>query len=485
MDGRVPSQRPKGMLPATRPGFEEYVTARSGPLLRFAYLLCGDRHLAEDLVQEVLVKAHRRWSALEADNPDSYLKRALVRTHISWLRRRASSEVATAVVPDLPGAGFDDAHASRDEAWGMLARLPRSQRAVLVLRYFEDLDDQRIAELVGVSPSTVRTHALRGLRTLRETLTAQAQEAPTGAGLVEEVRRGVARRAARRRAVAGGLAAVLVAAVISVAALLLPGRGGEPPVQPTPSPTVTSDLVLVPTTLAAPVFPYAVSYLPAGIGPASVHVGSAGASVVFGDSSGEGDCDCYVLELAVAAERRDMADFADQASAVTVNGSPATLWERFALVEWERDGNWLYASTHPEGVSIAELLRVAEGLVPGTTASAETGPLDGAQIMLPAGHAIYSHAGGHVCASAPPHDENHPALCIAAGPPSSMESYGDQITVDGMSALYGRAGSATWLTVVVSGERHVTVRYEGNLDSRPHMALEDLIAIYHGIVFKQ
>ena len=102
----MPSQRPKGMLPATRPGFEEYVTARSGPLLRFAYLLCGDRHLAEDLVQEVLVKAHRRWSAIEADNPDSYLKRALVRTHISWLRRRASSEVATAAVPDRPGAGF-------------------------------------------------------------------------------------------------------------------------------------------------------------------------------------------------------------------------------------------------------------------------------------------------------------------------------------------------------------------------------------------
>ena len=83
------------MKTLTRPSFDDYVTARSGALLRFAYVLSGDRHLAEDLVQEVLIKAHRRWSAIEADNPDAYLKQAIVRTHVSWRRRRATREIAT------------------------------------------------------------------------------------------------------------------------------------------------------------------------------------------------------------------------------------------------------------------------------------------------------------------------------------------------------------------------------------------------------
>ncbi len=234
------------MRTLTRPEFEEYVAARSAYLLRFAYLLCGDRHLAEDLVQEVLIKAHRRWSTIVADSPEAYLKQALVRTHISWLRRRASSEITTATLPDEAHAPYDDEHASRDEVWAMMARLPRAQRAVLVLRYFEDLDDGRIAELVGVSPSTVRVHAHRGLRTLRETLQQRAGEAPTGAGMLESVRRGAARAASRRRAAVAGGIGVIVAVIIGGVLALVPSRGGPPPapgqtttpsVTPTGSPT--------------------------------------------------------------------------------------------------------------------------------------------------------------------------------------------------------------------------------------------------------
>jgi hypothetical protein len=83
VNGPGHSRRLRGMSTVTRPSFDDYVAARSATLLRFAYLLCGDRHLAEDLVQEVLIRAHRRWSAIEAGNPGAYLKRALVHANIS------------------------------------------------------------------------------------------------------------------------------------------------------------------------------------------------------------------------------------------------------------------------------------------------------------------------------------------------------------------------------------------------------------------
>jgi RNA polymerase sigma-70 factor (sigma-E family) len=224
----------------TQPNFDEYVSARSGALLRSAYLICGDRHLAEDLVQEVFIKAHRRWSQIEADNPDAYLKRAIVRTHVSWLRRRSSSEIATDTFrEDAGGDGFDEAHASREELWNLLDTLPRAQRAVLVLRYFEDLDDRRIAELVGISESTVRVHAHRGLNALRETLAQRAAEAPTGVGMLESVQRGAARAATRRRAAPATAAAAVIAALALVLPQVFGPRPGPGPIDPSPSVTST------------------------------------------------------------------------------------------------------------------------------------------------------------------------------------------------------------------------------------------------------
>ena len=151
-----------------RSSFEEYVTASSGRLLRFAYVLCGDRFLAEDLVQDVLSRTHRHWHRVEAENPDAYLRTALVRAHLSWRRRRLSTEKVLAEPPErAQSVDFTHQLAIRDEVWALLADLPRAQRAVLVLRFYEDLDDRRIAEVLGCAPVTVRVHASRALGTLR------------------------------------------------------------------------------------------------------------------------------------------------------------------------------------------------------------------------------------------------------------------------------------------------------------------------------
>jgi RNA polymerase sigma-70 factor (sigma-E family) len=155
-----------------RESFEEYVSNRSGRLLRFAYVLCGDRHLAEDLVQDVLARAVRRWSRIEAEEPDAYLRAAIVRAHLSWRRRRASTESVLADPPEPAESGpdFTQRLAVRDELWSLLTGLTKAQRSVVVLRYYEDLDDQRIAEVLGCSPVTVRVHASRAMERLRGSL---------------------------------------------------------------------------------------------------------------------------------------------------------------------------------------------------------------------------------------------------------------------------------------------------------------------------
>ena len=152
--------------------FEEYVTARGDALLRFAYVLSGDAYLAEDLVQEVLARVHGRWHRMAAvEQPDAYLRTAIVRQFLSWRRRRASREAPMAALPERPtGADSATRQAARDEMWRLLTALPRKQRAVLVLRFYEDLPDESIAAVLGCRQTTVRVHASRGLARLRERL---------------------------------------------------------------------------------------------------------------------------------------------------------------------------------------------------------------------------------------------------------------------------------------------------------------------------
>ena len=147
--------------------FDEYVQHSSYRRIRFAYALCGDRHLAEDLVQDILARIYPRWSRIEAEQPHAYLCMAIVRAHLFLAATATQPGRAAADLPDPPApADFTTRHALRDELWHALASLTRTQRAVLVLRFYEDLDDRQIAETPGCARATVRGHAARGLATL-------------------------------------------------------------------------------------------------------------------------------------------------------------------------------------------------------------------------------------------------------------------------------------------------------------------------------
>jgi len=150
--------------------FEEYVRARGPALVRLARLLTGDDHRAEDLAQDALARAFVHWRRVSrADRPDVYVRRMLVNANASWWRRRSSTERPTDRAVDHVAAGDHGAEAvERDAMWRLVLALPERQRAVLVLRYYEDLDDATIAEILDCSQVTVRTHAMRGLATLRE-----------------------------------------------------------------------------------------------------------------------------------------------------------------------------------------------------------------------------------------------------------------------------------------------------------------------------
>ena len=149
--------------------FAAFVRGHGERHLRLAVLLTGDWHAAEDLVQASLVKLYQAWPRLETDaDPDAYLRRIMVNTHRSWWRTRWRREKPVAALPEGTWAGdIADAHATGAPFRQALARLPRQQRAVLVLRYFEDLPEAEIAALLGCSPGSVKTHAHRGLRALR------------------------------------------------------------------------------------------------------------------------------------------------------------------------------------------------------------------------------------------------------------------------------------------------------------------------------
>jgi RNA polymerase sigma-70 factor (sigma-E family) len=153
-------------------GLDDFVAAHGAALLRTAYLLCGDAHRAEDLVQGALEKAMRSWDKVAgADVPLAYVRRIVVREHLSWLRSRAAGERVglTSVDAEVDGTEPDRSESVdvRDTVWRLLGALPRQQRAVLVLRLFEDLDDDEIAAALGCRPATVRAYAARALASLR------------------------------------------------------------------------------------------------------------------------------------------------------------------------------------------------------------------------------------------------------------------------------------------------------------------------------
>jgi len=164
--------------------FDGFVAARSRALLRSAYLLTGDQQQAEDLVQSALVKASLRWSRLRATgDPEPWIRTVLYREHISWWRRRKVPEVLSAEPPEPRRTGisdFVDDLAQAQTLRAALLRLPPRQRAVIVLRYFEDRPEGEVAMLLGCSVGTVRSHNARGLAHLRRVVPALLadEEAP-------------------------------------------------------------------------------------------------------------------------------------------------------------------------------------------------------------------------------------------------------------------------------------------------------------------
>jgi RNA polymerase sigma-70 factor (sigma-E family) len=165
----------RGMTTSTRTNtrdadFEAWMTARQPVLLRTAYLLTGDAHAAEDLVQTTLAKLYLAWDRIrDREHVDAYARRALVNEHRStWRRPFKRREVVTDRPPER---GFTEEYDDRHDAlWAFVCSLPTRQRAVLVLRYYEELSEAETADALGISVGTVKSQASRALAALRERL---------------------------------------------------------------------------------------------------------------------------------------------------------------------------------------------------------------------------------------------------------------------------------------------------------------------------
>jgi RNA polymerase sigma-70 factor (sigma-E family) len=160
----------EAILPAVSdPSLADFARANSVPLTRFAYVLCGDRGLAEDLVQDAFVALYRRFGAsLPIDAPLAYARRIIVNAHISHTRLRATSSTVLGDPPDRPDPTADlTGNPQQDAMWQTLATLPDRQRAVLVLRYYLDLSDADIAAALDCREGTVRSLAARAFAALR------------------------------------------------------------------------------------------------------------------------------------------------------------------------------------------------------------------------------------------------------------------------------------------------------------------------------
>jgi RNA polymerase sigma-70 factor (sigma-E family) len=150
------------------PGFEEFVTLRSSRLLRAAYQLTHDWAQAEDLLQTAYAKAWRVWSRLSAEaDPEPYLRKIMFNTYVTWWRRRWHGEEPTDSLPDQRHPDEYNRSHDRDQLWRALGRLPRRQRAIVVLRFFEDMTEAQVADVLDCSVGTVKSQISRALAKLR------------------------------------------------------------------------------------------------------------------------------------------------------------------------------------------------------------------------------------------------------------------------------------------------------------------------------
>ena len=148
--------------------YEDFLSTRLRELLRFAVLLCGDRGLAEDVVQDVLIRAHQQWGRIgDTEYPFAYVRKMLVNEHLSW-RRKWARQIPTAEVAAMDAVPDHADHITdRDDLISRLQTLPARQRAAVVMRYFGGLTDVEIADALGCTAGTVRGYLSRALATMR------------------------------------------------------------------------------------------------------------------------------------------------------------------------------------------------------------------------------------------------------------------------------------------------------------------------------
>jgi len=177
---------------ADRAGYDEFVAMRSPRLLRVAYLLTRDWTEAEDLLQTALMKAWFAWSRIDGD-ADAYVRRIIATTFVSWRRRMWTREISREILPDRIAPDSMSAIDDRQGLWPALGRLPRRQRAVIVLRYFEDLTEAQVAATLDIAVGTVKSQASKALASLRAdpavVIPARADVAVIDLAVTEGVRR--------------------------------------------------------------------------------------------------------------------------------------------------------------------------------------------------------------------------------------------------------------------------------------------------------
>jgi RNA polymerase sigma-70 factor (sigma-E family) len=151
--------------------FDAFVRARMPSLLRFAHALTGDPHTAADLVQDALERTGMRWSRLDKQgDPEAYVRRAILNGRTSrW--RKLRRETLVDALPER--AGVTDPAGRDEQLWRLLKELPQRQRAVIVLRYYEDMSEEQIAQTLGCAPGTVKSQASKALMKLRAAMPAE------------------------------------------------------------------------------------------------------------------------------------------------------------------------------------------------------------------------------------------------------------------------------------------------------------------------
>lgn len=163
-------------LPADVTAFTEFVNASSSRLFRTAYALVGDRQLAQDLLQEALVRTYVAWPRLRDETKaEAYTKRTIVTTLISWRRRQSFHERPAEFLPEVQVEDDKERLATQDDLWAQIRLLPPRQRAAVTLRFCEDLTETQTAELMGCSVGTVKRQVSVALAKLRDRMGADAE----------------------------------------------------------------------------------------------------------------------------------------------------------------------------------------------------------------------------------------------------------------------------------------------------------------------